>query len=206
LERTTQDILRDARATLGTAELGLSDLLNGPPDRRLPGLRNLITFGRAVTNVLQNLRSTESGFDKWYAPFRDKMAADPLMKHFYDLRSVVLKEGVLGTMPSAHIREMYMPDFLERMGPEPPGATGFFMGDQTGGSGWEVVLPDGSTEKYYVEVPEEIAVVRLRFPDPPSEHLGQPLRDQSVENLASLYMDYLRSLVGDASRRFGQPD
>ena len=27
------------------------------------------------------------------------------------------------------------------------------MGDETGGSGWEIVTPDGKIEKYYVDLP-----------------------------------------------------
>jgi len=41
-------------------------------------------------------------------------------------------------------------------GPQPPGATSFFIGDELGGTGWEVSQPDGSTEKYYIDLPEEI--------------------------------------------------
>ena len=59
----------------------------------------------------------------------------------------------------------------------PEGANGFFIGDNLGGSGWEVYLPDGSTEKYYVAMLDEIQSqiqVNLHFPDPPKRHDGQP--------------------------------
>jgi len=59
--RTTTDIIRSAEETLKTAEQGLEDLIKGPPQRKLSGLRNLIV-GRAVTNILQNLRSIEPDF------------------------------------------------------------------------------------------------------------------------------------------------
>ena len=56
-ERDADAVLRDAEATLETARLGLADL-TGPDARRyMPGLRAVVTFGRAVTNVLQNLRT-----------------------------------------------------------------------------------------------------------------------------------------------------
>ena len=109
--RTTTDIIRSAEETLKTAEQGLEDLIKGPPERKLSGLRNLIVFGRAVTNILQNLRSIESDFDAWYERYR-------------------------------------IPEDLTRFGPPPPNAKGFFIGDNLGGSGWEVKLPDGSIEKY----------------------------------------------------------
>ena len=65
--KTTKKVLAHVADTLATAKLGLQDVLSGGPDRRLGGLRNLIVFGRAVTNVLQNLRSTEPAFEAWYA-------------------------------------------------------------------------------------------------------------------------------------------
>lgn len=51
-DRTTADILRDAQTTLETAFVGLRDLIDGPPNRKLSGLRNFIVFGSAFTNVL----------------------------------------------------------------------------------------------------------------------------------------------------------
>ena len=48
-------------------------------------------------------------------------------------------------------------------GPQPPGATSFFIGDELGGTGWEVPQPDGSTEKVlYFDLPEEIGTNRGR--------------------------------------------
>ncbi|HDD44713.1 MAG TPA: hypothetical protein ENG63_07635 [Candidatus Desulfofervidus auxilii] len=95
---TTTDIIRSAEETLKTAEQGLEDLIKGPPERKLSGLRNLIVFGRAVTNVLQNLRSIESDFDAWYERYREEMKNAPLMRYFYKLRSKILKEGLLETV------------------------------------------------------------------------------------------------------------
>ena len=77
--RTSADILRAARQTLATVEKGLADLASGDPNRRVAGLHNLVVFGRAITNVLQNLRATEGDFDEWYGPHRAEMEADPLL-------------------------------------------------------------------------------------------------------------------------------
>lgn len=73
IRRSTATILRDVADTLRTAQLGLKDVCStAEPGRRLPGLRNLVVFGRAVTNVLQNLRSTEPEFDRWYQPYVER--------------------------------------------------------------------------------------------------------------------------------------
>ncbi len=56
--------------------------------------RLLVEFGRAVTNVLQNIRTYDRDrFDRWYEPIQKQMASDPLLKHFYKIRSEILKEG-----------------------------------------------------------------------------------------------------------------
>jgi len=200
--RTTDDIIKSAEETFETAKQGLEELIKGPPERKLSGLKNLIVFGRAITNILQNLRSTESDFDNWYERYKEEMRNDPLMKYFYELRSKILKEGLLETLTRTYIRKLRTPEDLAQFGPPPPNARGFFIGDNLGGSGWEIQLPDGSIEKYYVELPSEIGSVSLYFPDSPKYHLGQEINDTSILNLAKLYVDYLHQLVMAAKERF----
>jgi hypothetical protein len=93
-------------------------------------------------------------------------------------------------------------DMVARMTP-PPAAGAFFIGDPMGGSGWEVEMPDGSTQPFYVDLPDEMDIeLELHLPDPPTEHLGQPITDTSVGNPSRLYIDYLRRLVNEAERHF----
>lgn len=198
---TTANILRRVEQTLRTAGYGLDDLVKGPPERRLAGLRNLVVFGRAVTNVLQNLRSTEPGFDQWYSKYQEEMKIDPLMKYFYQLRSRILKEGLIGVSTCTYIRRL-RPEDLHRLAPPPPNAKAFFIGDRLGGSGWEVHLPDGSIEKYYVELPSDIGSVSLHFPEPPNSHLGEEIGDSSIKTLSTMYIDYLRRMVQSAKKQF----
>jgi len=200
--RTTTDILKDAQATLKTAKDGLEQLVDGPPPRKLSGLRNFVVFGRAVTNVLQGLRSTEPGFDVWYKKYVHEMESDQLLKYFYKLRSVILKKGILKTAVSGFIRRLELPYDSLRFGPPPPFAKSLFIGDEFGGSGWEVELPDGSKMKYYVELPSDIGSVSLHFPDPPSHHLGKAISGYSVEKLSELYIAYLSKMVQEAKIRF----
>lgn len=201
-DRTTADILRAVRDTLATAEHGLEDLTGGPTERKLVGLRNLVVFGRAVTNVVQNLRSKEPKFDEWYGKYQQEMKSDPLMSYFYELRSEILKKGSLGVSHHTHIRHLELPRDLHRFGPAPPNARGFFIGDSLGGSGWEVELPDGSIEKYYVELPSDIGSTSLHFPDAPDSHLGQQVSDSSIQSLSTMYIGYLRQLVESAEKEF----
>ncbi len=87
----------------------------------------------------------------------------------------------------------------------PPGAQGFFIGDSLGGSGWEIQLPDGSTEKFYVALPPEIAAnisTALHLPKAPGTHLGQPISDTSMHILLGLYLDYMDRLIREAETEF----
>jgi hypothetical protein len=198
----TGDILKRAVETLDTAKLGLQFLTSGPPKHKLPGLRNVVVFGRAVTNVLQNLRSKEPYFDDWYEPYKKEMKSDSLMKYFYKLRSEILKRGVLELSSHTHLTNAKLPQVVERFGAPPVNAKTFFIGDNLGGSGWEIVLSDGSTEKYYVELPPDLGSSSLHFPIPPSTHQGRPLTDTRIEVLSTTYLDYLDNLIRSAKERF----
>ena len=84
-KRITPEILRDVEENLRTAELGYRLLTMGKPPLKLPGLRNIVVFGRTVTWTLQNLRSTEKGFDAWYAKYQKEMSEDPYVKALLEL-------------------------------------------------------------------------------------------------------------------------
>ncbi len=135
--KTTSDVLQRVQETLQTAKLGLRDVIEGRPERRLGGLRNLVVSGRAVTNVLQNLRSIEPTFDNWYKPYVAEMRADLLLRYFYTLRSQILKERTLNTGASMYISHFEFPRDMQRLGPPPrptTGARGSLKRQQTGAS------------------------------------------------------------------------
>ncbi len=116
-------ILLDASDTLQTAEFGLADLESPDPKRRMAGLRNLVVFGRAVTNVLQKLRTPlGSDFENWYSGVQKELRADQLMKFFYDLRSEILKEGSIGPLSvHTHIQSFGPEDQRRLWATAPPG-------------------------------------------------------------------------------------
>jgi hypothetical protein len=194
------EILLRTDDILATARLGLDDMLSTDRTRRMSGLRNLIVFGRSVTFTLQNLSSKAEGFDEWYSAEQEVMKADSLMKYFLNLRNEILKQGKLNVSTSAHISSFNTEDI--RKFPRPRNAVAFFIGDQIGGSGWEVELPDGSKEKYYVTLPSSIATVKQTFADMPREKFPE-LDGRSVEDLSSEYLEKLSALVSRARIRFG---
>jgi hypothetical protein len=206
VKRNTAQILQGVTETFQMVELGLLNLLGLDPRLRMPGLRNLVVFGHATTQALQNIRSVDRvAFDEWYAPIQAEMRIDPLMKFFWDLRSQILKEGTTGQIDnSLHIHHLDMADLQPILSNPPPGAQDFFVGDALGGSGWHIRLPDGTMTTYYVALPDNISMDHaFHFQQAPTMHKGQVLTDTSVETLARLYMAELRTVVEQAQARFG---
>jgi hypothetical protein len=204
-ERTSKEILEDTLRTLKTAEAGYRTLAYGSPKDKVSGLMNLVVFGRSVTNVLQNLRATEPKFDTWYKPYVDEMAKNELFKYFYDLRSSILKEGRLRVSTAVHINQLSFPEDMARL-PKPPPflkVKGFFIGDNLGGSGYEILLPDGSIEKYYIELPDEIGRAELILHDAPGV-VGDDLFSSSAVELSRNYLGYIGKMVKDACIVFSE--
>lgn len=201
--QSSKDILRRVRETLETAQHGLLDMKRDPA-RRQSGLRNLVVFGRAVTNVLQNLRSTEKSFDEWYQRYVEEMKADPLMKFFYELRTRILKRGDLAVGNYAHINKFELPRDFAKFGPPPKNAKGFFIGDQSGGAGWEVEVQQGVVEKYYVGLPGDVGVAGLYFHDAPGLNDASSPSDKDVVTLSEKYVRYLEGLVTAAEKAFAK--
>ena len=199
MAKSTSSVLQRTEETLYTAMLGLKALESSDPRERMAGLRNLIVFGRAVTNVLQNLRSIEPEFESWYSPYVAEMSVDPLMKFFYKLRSEILKQGSLPT--GFEMTFSGNPYELIKRSQPPPGAKSFFIGDEIGGSGWEVELPDGSKIKYYVAIPSDLPnfdlTIKLYFSGAP-----ESMRGVHIKELCAKYIAYLDKLTKEAKRKF----
>lgn len=199
--RTANDILRSARETLDTARQGLVDVQDDPK-RRMSGLRNLVVFGRAVTNVLQNLRSVRSDFDDWYGPVQKELESSHLMKFFYDLRSEILKKGDAGVGNRVHIKSLNFPVDMAKFGRPPVRACGFFIGDSVGGTGWEVEVSTGIVEKYYVDLPPEIGSAGLYFRNAPGMKSSTDPAQADVIALCAEYFSTLDAIVKRAEEFF----
>ena len=79
----------------------------------------------------------------------------------------------------------------------PPGAKGFFMGDNLGGCGWEVEIDEGVTEKYYVAVPDNIEGLEMNI----NVHLldvPEELKEHNIQELSEHYIGYLGKLVDES--------
>lgn len=204
--KTTENILASATQTLQTAKYGLDDYLGKIPERRETGLRNMIVFSRAVTNVIQNLRSTvgKREFNMWYEPWQLKMKEDAVMKAFYQMRTEILKQGVLETSLSMHIEHLNTNDLQPLMQNPPQNAVGFFIGDNLGGSGWEILMPDGEKEKYYVDLPKEVKIKTfLELKNLPKVSVKDKEGEfYNTQDMVKYYYDFLVVLVNNAKLTF----
>lgn len=204
-EDSTPAILQRCRQTLRLARMGAQAVESGSAEEVDAGLCNVMVWGRAVTNVLQNLRSTEQSYDEWYKPIVDEMRADPLLRFCYEWRTPILKEGRHPSVMNAgaHIRHLNSAEIMRRF-PPPAGVNvkGFFVGDPQGGSGWLIVLPNGTEEKYYVCLPADMGMVSVVMSDAPMIHLGQPISDRSPTTYCRVYLDYFERLIDAAEKRF----
>lgn len=188
--RSAQEVLTSVDMHLRAARFGLEDMAR--PKRLVP---NAIVFGRTVTLALQNLKSVDPAFEAWYAIKQHEMKASALMKHFVELRNKIEKEAHAPGGSYAHVKSWSSSDF-ELLEPRPPGATDFFMGDENGGSGWCVPMPDGSVAKYYVALPTDKVVSGLILDGPPA------VSGRLAAEVVGEYLDYLEGLVEEAKAKF----
>jgi hypothetical protein len=87
--------LTRAGTHLRMAKQGFRDMSESGYDRAILGFCSVAVFGRSITLALQHLRTWDrETFDRWYRPWRDEMAKDPLCRFFYKLRTDVLHGGV----------------------------------------------------------------------------------------------------------------
>lgn len=201
-EKEVAGVLKRAKDTLDIAYYGLRLLTSGDPQERSPGLRNVLVFSRSTTFVIQNLKSVvgTAEFDSWYAPHQDRMKADPVMRYFVEARNNLEKQGRLDVGHNLYIQNFSTLD-MKKFGSPPAGAKSFFIGDEIGGTGWEIELADGSIEKFYVALPESIGSLTQVFVGMP-DSVPAELRELPVEKLSEMVLSNISEVLDDAFRTF----
>jgi hypothetical protein len=205
--RDKERIFANTREMLEMASAGLADAISPDPRRRRPGLMNLFTYGRSVTLTIQTMKNTDPAFESWWEPYQERMRTDPLMRFFNRTRTDILHEGELTTTNYVVIGTQGPVDLGALMQElnrhAPPNTEGTVLGDQLGGNGWKVRMPDGSLETVYFQLPESVDVESgLNLPDPPNQHDGRPIMDTSIGNLGRLYIAALTKIADDFVARF----
>ena len=201
-------MLQQIEMTLNTMKMGIDLYKDNQNDRsqKDAGLRNAVVFGRAVTNSLQKLRGTELGkseFDSWYRPWQTKLEEDEGFRFLYKLRSQILKEGILEASSEVHINHLDTSDAYDLMKKTPLNVKSMFIGDANGRSGFEVVLPDGSIENYYIKLPNYIDVeTSLEINKVPHYKGYYNNHITNTTTLLDYYYKFLYTMVADAKLKF----
>lgn len=198
-ELSVAAILAEMKDSLRTARIGHHGFLSPEAGLRRPGLRNAVVFGHASTIALQRLRSRDSRFDEWWAVKVAELAADPGFRRLMSLRNEILKQG-LGTSSvgtSIHIGHLNSRDLEPLMSNPPPGAAGFFVGDQSGGSGWSIPRQDGTEDVFYVELPPSVKMASSFTID-----VGEERAD--MKRLLHRWLTHLEAIHADALELFAR--
>lgn len=205
-----EQVRANVREMMSMAEAGYVDAAGPDPSRRRTGLMNLFTYGRTVTLTIQTMKSFVDGFDEWWKPYQAWMAGDGLMQYFNTARTNVIHEGSLRATSSTVIGANGPVDMgaliAELNKHAPPNTVGTFFGEgATGGDGWRVQMPNGTVETVYFRLPDGVDIkTTFHLPDPPTEHDGVPINDNSIANLGGLYMQSLRRIVSDFETKWFQ--
>lgn len=204
--KTKETILRNAKSIIQNMYYELNEMNNPRNKLKMATLMNFITHGRTVTFIVQNLKSVVPNFDDWYTKYQDEMRSDPLMSYFKNARNEIEKEGIIRASSGIHVKSMRFPEDLAKFQTPPEEyksyVKGFFMCDQLGGSGWEIILPDGTEMKHYIELPEDSFTTNIALKDLPKTHLGRSIEGLTTQEICKLYVDYLRNIVILAKRQF----
>lgn len=193
-------ILERAHEALRNMQFSLTSYKATNDENKIIYLRNFITTGRSVTFIIQNLKSHvgKDSFEYWYQPWQNKMSNDEILTTFKNLRNEIEKQGKLDTSLTTHIEHLNSNDLQPLLETPPPYATSFFVGEQIGGSGWEIDYDNGITEKIYVELPKEVKLtIDFEIVD-----LLDLENDMTTIEMLEYYYDYLNSIYADAKRTF----
>ena len=185
LVESAEDMLRLAEDSLRWVEADAKD-------RRLSGVRNVLVFGRACLLSLAALRRRHPGFDDWYEQNWVGMRDDPAMTRLEALRQLVLRDAKPGEIAT----QLKVRSAGREYGAPPKGARAFFTGDRLGGTGWEIVMPDGGVEKYYVAVSEAIRPPGFGFRDEGTSP------ESCLEPIVAKYVAHLREMLRSAKEHF----
>lgn len=194
------EIFHRINEALRNMHFSLKNYKEANDQNKILHLKNFITSGRSVTFVIQNLKNHvgKESFDEWYNPWVSKMSGDKILKTFITLRNEIEKQGKLDTSLSTHIEHLNTNDLQNLLENPPPYAKDFFIGDQIGGSGWEVDYGNGIKEKIYVELPQKVKM-SIDFE---INKLSDLDISMSTLEMLEYYYAYLYSIYFDAKLHF----
>jgi hypothetical protein len=198
------EILRIAHESLDTAHLGYA-MVRDVPSRRLPGLRNVVMFGNLVAASFEELRDCGPAGAGWYKSIRKKIADSPVARLFRELHAEFRKRDAAGVSSQARLRTFNYPADLDKLGKRPPRATELFMGDEIGGTGWEVVLAPDRRGRFYVVLPAEYGTVDVFLSGTAIVQTSRDPRPIDIVDTCDRYVSLLDDTLRGAELQFRLP-
>jgi len=122
------------------------------------------------------------------------------MKYFVEARNNLEKQGRLDVGATANINGS-IEDIIRGLGSPPPGTVRYFIGDNAGGSGWEVDIGHGEIVKYYVNFPKSVASVKQVFHSMP-DAIPDEIQKMPVDELCEIVLGKLTAILDDAYKVF----
>jgi hypothetical protein len=193
-----REIVDNIKAFLELTELGLKDLLSDNPKHKDLGLRNLAMHGRSLTIEMFELGNTDSELNEWLIGIQNEMKSSKVCRYFEDLSMEIYNQEKL--IVRSNDNSSFTVDMFNRL-PQPQiaKAIGFFISDSLGGYGWDIALPNGKKDKFYLELPQEI--LNIEVTETTSDYL-EALGDKTVEKIGQMYFTYLSGLVDRIANHF----
>ncbi|HYN46391.1 MAG TPA: hypothetical protein VES64_06840 [Allosphingosinicella sp.] len=124
------------------------------------------------------------------------------MKFFHGLRTAIEKQARLTTLTGGRLH--YQTDdrgMPVGVGEAPPGALGFILGDETGGSSWIVPGADGEHYLQPFQLDPAIGATYLQLPEAPTI---DGVSGHNAADLVEKYLARIESLLSEARQRFGK--
>jgi hypothetical protein len=188
---SSKEIVDNLKAYLELAELGLQDLLSDNPKFKDLGLRNLAMHARSLSIAMHNLGNGDSEVTEWYLGIQNEMNSSEVCRYFADLSTEIYHQEK--NIIRSNDNSSFTVDMFNRLAqPQIAKAIGFFISDNLGGYGWDIALPSGQKDKFYLELPQEI--LNIEVTETTSDHL-KALGEKSVEEIGQLYFDFLTDMV-----------
>ncbi len=182
--RGSRKILGDAEHLMRLVEEGFRHLNEGPRERRFPGLRNFLVFGDATIAQMRILSSAAPVFATWFDQHEKASATDPQMIDLVKLRKAVLREP----KERRDFTKVHLASAGKEYGRRPENARAFFSGDRLGGAGWEIAIPGGTVEKYYVALPFDVGPAGYRYENDTTSTA------KAIEPVTRRYLKHLREV------------
>jgi hypothetical protein len=191
--KTAKQVLDNLKAHLELCNLGLKDLLSDNQNYTNLGLRNLTMHGVTFAFELQYLKNTEPAL---YEEIEAEMDTSELCGYFSDLSIELEKQQAV--RPKGNTNDSFTVEMFNRLSqPEVAQVIGFFIGDILGGYGWDIALPDGQKDKFYLELPMKHINMEALTTIP----AGSSLEGKTIQELGKMYFNYLTDIFNRISTK-----